>query len=101
MKKRFWVLLIIFAVLLIGLLGLLYYQYVYYPSEGSLGIATRPDGATVIINGEVVGITPVEFKRKVGTYLLKIEKEGYKTIEQEVEIKGAKLDVLGFVLEGE
>lgn len=54
---------------------------------GSLELHTTPEGATVYINGETAGQTPVtRSDLKVGLYTLRFELKGYETVEQVQEL---------------
>lgn len=52
----------------------------------NLSITSFPENAKVIIDGKERGATPFEQKLGKGRYTLKIEKEGYKTKEEQLEI---------------
>lgn len=101
MRKKTKILLGIFGVLFTILGGLLYYSFVYYPTIGSFGVITNPIAAQIYINDELIGGSPVEFKRIKGIYSLRAEKEGYVTNEREIEIVGSSTDVVGILLESE
>ncbi|MGH9336042.1 MAG: TonB family protein, partial [Vicinamibacteria bacterium] len=46
---------------------------------GSLLVATEPDGARVLVNGEERGLTPVELEAlPLGGYQIRIEREGFE-----------------------
>ncbi|MBI2840906.1 MAG: TonB family protein [Acidobacteria bacterium] len=54
---------------------------------GSLELHTTPEGATVYVNGEAAGQTPVtRSELKVGLYTLRFELKGYETVEQAQEV---------------
>ncbi len=54
-------------------------------------ITTRPSGASVKIDGELKGKTPIkDLKIDVGSYSMVIEKEGYSSIQETVEVKEGK-----------
>ena len=56
------------------------------PIQGTLVINSKPSGATVTINGDSVGQTPLQLKRQGGKYDVKIAYEGYQTISDTIEI---------------
>lgn len=60
-----------------------------------LSIVTNPVGCNVFINGELKGITPYENANiAVGTYTVRIEKEGYLPYTTDVTIKkGEKTEI--------
>ncbi|MBU1167589.1 PEGA domain-containing protein [Patescibacteria group bacterium] len=98
MRQRLKILLPILGVVLLVLGGLLYYRYVYYPTLGVIGVATEPEGATVILGGQEEGVTPLEVFRGTGTHTLVLEKDGYQSFETEVVVEGGHHQVLGYVL---
>ncbi|NIO49649.1 MAG: protein kinase [Candidatus Aminicenantes bacterium] len=53
----------------------------------SLSIKTDPPGAGVSIGGEPIGITPVKKMDLFGNYYIKIEKKGYETIEEPINVE--------------
>jgi len=57
------------------------------PSEVTLSIASEPAGAGVYLGDEMLGQTPLEEKVESGTYSLKLFKEGYHPIEENIELK--------------
>jgi len=59
-------------------------------------ITTEPEGAAVYLNNLKFGVTPIESFFDVGTYPIKIEKEGFEIIESKVTINenGLILDYL-------
>jgi TonB family protein len=68
------------------------------PSTGSLRIATQPDGARVLVNGEERGTSPLLVDAlPLGTYRVRIERSGFEAEELEaaitVEAPAASLDV--------
>ena len=49
------------------------------PTTSSLYVSSVPSGASVYINGKLIGITPIENKNvSLGTHRVKLSKEGYK-----------------------
>jgi serine/threonine protein kinase len=53
----------------------------------SLSIKTNPPFAHVLIGGEPIGISPVKKMNLLGNYNIKIEKEGYRTIEESITLE--------------
>jgi len=54
---------------------------------GSLLLSTLPDNATVMIDDELVGTTPLTLSNiKAGKHRLVIKKEGYMTVERVIEV---------------
>jgi serine/threonine protein kinase/WD40 repeat protein len=56
-----------------------------------LTITTTPSGANVYLNGNPIGITPIQNKEvEPGTYTLKIEKSGYQIIQEIITLSPGK-----------
>lgn len=53
----------------------------------SLSIKTYPPEARVLIGGEPIGTSPVKKMDLFGNYNIKIEKEGYRTIEESITLE--------------
>jgi len=53
----------------------------------SLSIKTYPAEARVSVGGESIGTTPVKKMGLFGKYYIKIEKEGYETIEEPITVE--------------
>jgi len=71
------------------------------PAMGTLVISSQPDGATVELDGEDVGTTPLSLDRPAGTYEVRVAQEGYRTYATSIEVNAgdtrtevASLDVL-------
>lgn len=99
MRKKTKILGGVLAVLLVALSALLYYRFVYYPTLGNFGVITTPEGARVLVNDEYVGESPLEFTRKEGTYMLKLEKDGFDPYEQEIVVPASGFDIVGVLLQ--
>lgn len=50
------------------------------PLKGTLYIQTQPDSATVFVDGELVGITPLRASVPAGQRTIRLERDGYRTI---------------------
>jgi hypothetical protein len=65
--------------------------------ERKLTINTEPAGATVILNDEEIGTSPVTVSFNwYGDYNIRITKEGYETLKTHRELKGPWYDVFPF-----
>ena len=62
------------------------------PAWGQLQIASVPEGAEVMIDGEPMGVTPLTAEVLETGTLLTIAKRGYKTWERQVSVKAGSLD---------
>ncbi|MEE9167537.1 MAG: PEGA domain-containing protein [Candidatus Neomarinimicrobiota bacterium] len=51
-----------------------------------LNLSSTPSGATFYLNDELKGVTPLRLELKTGSYRLKLKKEGYADLEEEVTI---------------
>jgi len=56
------------------------------PVMGTLVISSQPDGATVALDGEAVGTTPLTVDRPAGTYQVQVQQEGYRTYASTIEV---------------
>lgn len=57
------------------------------PIQGGLQISTTPIGAEVTIDGKKMGQTPVVADLLVGQHKMIISKEGYITLEKQIEVR--------------
>ncbi|MEF8797777.1 MAG: PEGA domain-containing protein, partial [Salinivenus sp.] len=55
-------------------------------ARGTLAVNTLPDSATVQLEDRTLGTTPVSTEVQAGTYALRIQREGYRTIERTVSV---------------
>jgi opacity protein-like surface antigen len=70
-----------------------------FDATGSVSITTTPSGATVIVDGENMGTTPLDTRLSVGTHNYSIELEGYRTVEGGVEVTSSGSDPIRHDLE--
>lgn len=56
----------------------------------TLAVETTPDGASVYINDDYKGTTPLTLTLEDGTYDLKITKDGYETIQETITLYPGK-----------
>ena len=65
--------------------------------ERQLTIKTNPEGALVILNDEEIGLAPVTVNFNwYGDYCVRIQKEGYETLDTHRELKGPWYDGFPF-----
>jgi formylglycine-generating enzyme required for sulfatase activity len=57
------------------------------PGWGTLQIESEPEGADVLLNGEVVGQTPLKTEPMRGNYRMELRKEGWQPILDNVKIE--------------
>lgn len=62
-------------------------------TSGSLKVITDPDGATVYINDQQRGKTPLTVDLPYGAYNIRVVKSGFKTEVRDVNIRVAELSV--------
>lgn len=63
---------------------------VLIPSKNPMGklvISSNPTGATVIMNGQSIGVTPIEKTVSAGVYQIEISLEGYQTFKGTATVK--------------
>ena len=56
------------------------------PATGTLSVVSRPSGASVRVDGEVVGTTPLQVELPVGSHEVTVEAKGRKDATQLAEI---------------
>jgi formylglycine-generating enzyme required for sulfatase activity len=61
------------------------------PVQGQITINSRPQGASVLLNGNVVGNTPLNISREGEQYQLLISKPGYEDTEEVVALTNTSL----------
>lgn len=66
-----------------------------FSNKGKIIIDSYPPNSEVYLNGEYIGITPLEKSVDQGTYLLEVKKIGYKDYKKEIKVvKGKELTVI-------
>ena len=65
----------------------------------SLSITSDPPGAEVLLDGEIIGVTPLERPVVPGKSVVRVSKEGFIGIEREVELVEGVAETLSFELE--
>jgi len=59
-----------------------------------VSVASKPSGATVWIDGQAVGATPMEFRLYAGKHTVFVEKDGFESQAQEVSLgDGERMEV--------
>lgn len=64
-------------------------RFTLEPWEGVLIVRTTPDSATVYLEGERIGKTPLERRFKPGSYKIQLEKNGYEPFLRQVLISAS------------
>jgi tetratricopeptide (TPR) repeat protein len=83
----------------LSLTGFFMYQYLK-PKFGALVVKTTPAGATIFVNGQQRGVSPLTVgDLRTGGYQIKAAKEGYKDFVQQVQILPWATENAHFTLE--
>lgn len=61
------------------------------PIAGTLQVNSNPQGAQVLLNGRVVGQTPLNLSLNAGRYDLELRLSGYNTFRQSVQINSGQV----------
>jgi hypothetical protein len=102
MKKLIWII-IFFAVVSLITAGIVLYARGYRPNlkngsieaTGVVSIKSKPDGATVFVNGEEKGSTNLDLPDlKPGIYNIEIVKDGFSSWVRDVEVKKENLNLI-------
>lgn len=64
-----------------------------------LTIRSDPDGAEVTVDGEIVGVTPLDRSIIAGKRVVRVTKEGYIAVEREVTVVEGVAEEVAFTLE--
>jgi CRISPR/Cas system-associated exonuclease Cas4 (RecB family) len=54
---------------------------------GSLDVSSEPSGATIYVNGDFIGVTPLLIQLNVGLYTVVLTKSGYNSVERSVSLQ--------------
>lgn len=57
------------------------------PLQGSIKLSSLPQGATVYLDEQIVGTTPLEITRPGGQYQVRVELDGYQSTEDQIAIE--------------
>ena len=69
-------------------------------STGTITFDSRPRGATVVVDGKTVGVTPTQATRLApGSHAVRIELSGYKTVTTSVAVKAGETTPIAVSLE--
>ena len=70
--------------------------------DGFVKISTQPEKAKILLNGKYIGYSPMKVSLPPkGGHLLRLTKEGYKTIDQKVMVKSGETEELNFTFKPE
>ena len=69
------------------------------PADGLLSVSSRPDEASIIMDGVYRGLTPIEIPLTPGApHLLSVSREGYETETREIEVTAGSRETLSLDL---
>jgi hypothetical protein len=87
------------AVLTVLLAGVLYFRGLKASSAGSLILKTEPSGATILIDGQARGESPLRLESlEAGEHTLSVEKAGYAPASQALTVFSGKASSLSVQL---
>jgi PEGA domain len=66
--------------------------------SGRLRISSEPDGARIMVDGQPVGVTPMEYQVPSGNHQVTVDKAGFVTQSETVEVKRSDLASVRIVL---
>ena len=69
------------------------------PILGKLEIESQPSGTSIYIDGQNDGISPNSYDLLIGKHTVVLEKDGFKTYKQDVEVKENETTVVKVALE--
>ena len=70
--------------------------------DGFIMISTQPESAKILVNGKYVGYSPMRVSLPPkGSHVIRLAKEGYRTIEEKVMVKSGETEELNFALQTE
>lgn len=70
------------------------HQLVLAPLNGVIDIGSEPAGAQVVINGDKMGITPIQISAMAGgLYGMQIILAGYETVEEKIVITNKRMEI--------
>ena len=52
-----------------------------------------PEGVEAYLNGNYIGITPLDFAKTAGNYVITLRKDGYQTRSYSLQIDSEKKDI--------
>ncbi|MBP7867746.1 MAG: PEGA domain-containing protein [Acidobacteria bacterium] len=87
-KSRKWILWVVILLVLAGLAvgGWFLYQK-FFGGSGKLVLDSVPKGAKVYLDGNQIGLTPLDQSVKPGSHTVKVALEGYQDNEMKIEIQ--------------
>ena len=68
---------------------------------GTLSVTSTPDGATVTVDGDYAGTTPLSVPLAAGAHIILIEKEGYLEHEETIDIRPNEIAAVAAVLQSD
>ena len=71
------------------------------PSDGNLLVTSRPEGATVTVDGAYRGTTPLDLELSPGAYAIRLSKAGFAAVDRQHEVHSGQAGEIDVVLEAQ
>jgi hypothetical protein len=65
---------------------------------GHVKLSSNPPGARITIDGQAIGVTPLDWDLPPGRHTIQMDKAGLKTVSREIVVASNKSDAVGMVL---
>jgi len=82
------------SVVIIGIVGLIAAVFFAVRATAVLTVTTVPHGATVVLDGEPVGTSPLQKRVRTGSHVIELTREGYEPFREVVDVPSAGLPFL-------
>ena len=82
------------SVVLIGVVGLIVAVFVAVRATGVLTVTSVPLGATVTVDGAVIGTSPLQKRVRTGSHVVELALAGYEPFREVVDVPSAGLSFL-------
>ncbi len=82
------------SVVLIGVVGLIVAVFIAVRATGVLTVTSVPLGATVTVDGAVIGTSPLQKRVRTGSHVVELALAGYEPFREVVDVPSAGLSFL-------
>lgn len=65
---------------------------------GHIKLSSNPPGARITIDGQAIGVTPLDWDLPPGRHTIQMDKAGLKTVSRDITVASNKSDAVGMVL---
>ncbi|HET9622648.1 MAG TPA: PEGA domain-containing protein [Kofleriaceae bacterium] len=65
---------------------------------GHVKLSSNPPGARIVIDGQAIGVTPLDWDLPPGPHKIQMDKAGLKTVSRDITVASNKSDAVGMVL---